>query len=255
MVKDIQSYDVPILVLGDPGQLPPIKGASSLINGAPHALLTEIHRQAEDDPIIAYATRARNQIFIPYGAMGESKHVEKHELTTKEVLAADQILVGKNATRRDWNQQIRAALGRGGDYPVVGEKLICLRNDREKGLFNGMMCEVVRIGDELDFSLELDIRTELQVMEDYTPIKIKALKAHFDIYHDKDIFDSVRTWMYRDVQEFDYGYAITVHKSQGSQWDNVILVDDKFLSWKKAERAKWLYTAITRAAERITIGD
>jgi exodeoxyribonuclease-5 len=252
MLKDLKSYDVPILALGDPGQLPPIEGAGALTSGPPDALLTEIHRQAADNPIISYATRARNQVMIPYGTQGTSSHIHKESVTTRQVLDADQILTGKNTTRRDLNTRIRSLHGFSSPYPEVGEKLICLRNDIGIGIFNGMMAEVVAVGEILAHTIELELRLETQQSK---PVRVRALRAHFDCYRDKDALKNVKWWMMRDAQEFDFGYAITVHKSQGSQWGNILLWDDKFLSWDRQERARWLYTAITRAAESITIAD
>ena len=55
----------------------------------------------------------------------------------------------------------------------------------------------------------------------------------------------------KNSDEFDYGYALTVHKAQGSQWDDVIVFDE---SWAFREhRHRWLYTAITRASQRLTV--
>uniref|UniRef100_UPI0035D076B3 ATP-binding domain-containing protein n=1 Tax=Bartonella sp. MU70NMGDW TaxID=3243561 RepID=UPI0035D076B3 len=51
--------------------------------------------------------------------------------------------------------------------------------------------------------------------------------------------------------DFDYGYALTVHKAQGSQWNNVVLFDESFAF--REMYARWLYTGITRAAERLMI--
>ena len=55
----------------------------------------------------------------------------------------------------------------------------------------------------------------------------------------------------RESDEFDFGYALTVHKAQGSQWDDVVLFDE---SWAFREnRERWLYTGVTRAAKRLTV--
>ena len=251
MLRDLLTFKIPLLVLGDPGQLPPIHGTGALTKHTPDALLTEIHRQAKDNPIINYATRARNAVPIPYGTMGESMRTQQNKLTNEQVLSTDQILTGKNVTRQKINKMVRDKKGFYGIYPVVGEKLICLRNSPVKGLFNGTMCEVINVGDMLDFSFELEILAE----DSAEPIKVKALRAHFDAYEDKEALANVKWWERTDTEEFDFGYAITVHKSQGSQWDNVLIFDDKFLCWKPQERTKWLYTAITRAAKKVIIAD
>lgn len=254
MLNDLLSWEVPILSLGDPGQLPPIDGEGALTREKPDFLLTEIHRQALDNPIIDFATRARNGIFIPKIALGGSKHVAQSMLTTEQVLSYDQILCGKNDTRKKLNTRIRGLRGVTNNiYPEVGDKLICLKNDAEEGLFNGMMCEVIEVGDLLDTSIELRIYRETDDREESDPITVRALRAHFDAYQDKEALDNVKWWERSDTQEFDFGYAITVHKSQGSQWDNVLLWDDKFFVWDRVERKRWLYTGITRAVENVTI--
>src|SRR3990167_534185 len=255
MLRDLLSYGIPILSLGDPGQLPPIEGTGALVNGTPDALLTEIHRQAADNPIIDYATRARNLIMIPYGAKGESEHKLKYEVSDDYLLQFDQVLTGKNITRQELNRKMRAMRGFMGVYPVTGEKLICLRNDSMLGVFNGMIAEVVRVGELYDQHIELDLRLETQLNTKFEPVRVKALRAHFESYHDKEVLKNVKWWARRDTQEFDFGYAITVHKSQGSQWDKVLVYDDKFLVWDRKDRARWLYTALTRAAESVALLD
>lgn len=253
MLEDLLSWEVPILSLGDPGQLPPIDGEGALTREKPDFLLTEIHRQALDNPIIDFATRARNGIYIPKIQLGGSAHTPAAALSSEQVLSFDQILCGKNDTRKKLNGRIRGLKGFTGIYPVVGEKLICLKNDAEAGLFNGMMCEVMAVGDLLDTSIELRIYRETDNRDESDPITVKALRAHFDSYQDKDALENTKWWEKTDTNEFDFGYAITVHKSQGSQWDNVLLWDDKFFVWDRVERKRWLYTGITRAVENVTI--
>lgn len=253
MLGDLLSFDVPMLVLGDPGQLPPIEGEGALIKVKPDVMLTEIHRQAKLSPIIDFATRARNGIYIPKITMGTSSHCEMGALATERVLSFDQIICGKNDTRRKLNQRIRGLKGFEGMFPVMGEKLICLKNNAEDGLFNGMLCTVTKVGELLDTSIELWINRETDYEGD-PPIKVKALRAHFESYQDKNALENVKWWEKDGVDEFDFGYAITVHKAQGSQWEHVLLWDDKmFMGWNRKDRPKWMYTGITRAMESITI--
>lgn len=254
MLADLMKFGVPMLVLGDPGQLPPIDGTGALVRDAADYVLTEIHRQAEGNPIIDFATRARNGIFIPKMARGDSAHVDQALLKPFDVLAFDQVITGKNATRKTLNQRIRDLKGFTETYPQVGDKLICLRNDSETGLYNGSIVYVESVGDLLDVSIELQVRTE-QFDPNVQPplIDIRALRAHFDSYYDKEALDNLKPWDRANALDFDFGYAITVHKSQGSQWDKVLLWDDKFFTWDKPNRRKWLYTGITRAVQSIVI--
>lgn len=253
MLKDLQTFGVPILALGDPGQLPPIDGAGALVKGQPDAFLTEIHRQAQDNPIIDFATRARSGIQIPLGAKGGSMRCLSYQLDKKIFLAVDQIITGKNVTRLDINRRVRSMRGFDKRYPVIGDKLICLKNDKVDMIFNGQMGVVTAVGEVLDAAVELTVAMESGPGEEPREVRVQALRAYFDAYFDKDALNNVRWWDRKANHEFDFGYAITCHKAQGSQWDNVLVWDDGMLVWKPEERKKWLYTAITRAAKNIII--
>lgn len=252
MLRDLLRFEVPLLVLGDPGQLSPIEGEGALIKVEPDYMLTEIHRQAEGNPIIDMATKARQGIYISKMMWGDSGHLDQARIVDPAfIMKFDQILTGKNATRQDINRNMRHYKGFANQspYPVVGEKIICLKNNAGSGLFNGMMCEVHSVGDVLDFAIEYKIIREGET----NPIEVKILRAHFDAYFDKEALDKVRWWEKADADEFDFGYAITVHKSQGSQWDRVLIWDDGFFVWDKPQRKRWLYTALTRAAKSVVL--
>lgn len=250
MKTDLVRFKTPIIALGDPGQLPPIEGTGALFRGEPDVLLTEIMRQAADNPIIDMTVRARKGIPFQYCREGAARRLDRNELSIEDMAEADQVLCGKNATRRMLNAKMRLVHNRRDVYPEPGDKLICLRNNAEMGLFNGLMAEVVERGDLTDNAVKLKIKSETRPN---SPQWIEALRAHFDIYHDKDALEGVRWWQRKDTEEFDFGYAITVHKAQGSQYENVVLYDDKFGVWDKALRRQWLYTAVSRAAETITV--
>ena len=261
MLDDLLSFEIPIIALGDPGQLPPINGPGAIIAVPPDVLLTEVHRQAKDNPIIDFATRARKGIPLPYMKDGAAKCLSRSQVGRTKVLTADQVITGKNATRRELNNTIREHFGFNSVYPDLGEKLICLANDRiDAGdgemipIYNGMMGIVTEVGEILDTAIMLKIKFEALGDPLYDePLDVKVLLAHFHAYHEPTALQNVRWWDRRDNQEFDFGYAITVHKSQGSQWDNVVLWDDKFLTWDRKERAKWLYTGITRASKELLV--
>jgi len=135
--RDLLSFGVPVLVLGDPAQLPPIQGGGFFTGAAPDAMLTEVHRQAADDPIIHLSMAVREGRRLAPGAYGDSQVVRKDELDPDRVLAADQVLVGRNATRRAYNARLRERREFTEALPAAGDKLVCLRNNRRKGLFNG----------------------------------------------------------------------------------------------------------------------
>lgn len=249
MLQDLLLFKTPILVLGDPGQLPPIEGTGALIRDTPDIVLKEIHRQGADSPIIDFATRARNGISLPLSDSGPAKHVKARDFgdVYPYLKGAPQVITGKNNTRRYLNQRLRPGSSM---FPEVGERLICLRNDSQLGLFNGLMVEVLEVGDQRDSSIELVIKSEL---EDSEPQNVLALSAYFQEYEIPKSLEAVKWWQRRDIQEFDFGYAITVHKAQGSQWPSILFVDDGFYVWDRKMRHRWLYTGITRAAEDLTI--
>lgn len=244
--KDLMSFGTPILVLGDPGQLPPISGGGFFTEHEPDILLTEIHRQARDNPIIDLAMHVREGREIMHGDYGTAQVIGKNEVDRDMVLEADQVLVGTNRTRRRYNQRLRELKGFDQAFPQAGDKLVCLRNDPAKGLLNGSLWQVMTSSKEtVKPGINLMVRPEDDDM-DRGAAKIKLLKSAFDAP------DLEVPWATKKrYDDFDYGYALTVHKAQGSQWNSVVLFDE---SWAfRDSRERWLYTAITRAAERLVI--
>ena len=243
--KDLLSFGTPVLVLGDPGQLPPVSGGGFFTEAEPDYLLTEIHRQAQDNPIIALAMRVREGQALEYGDWGTARVIPRREVERERVLAADQILVGTNRTRRRYNARLRELKGFEGPLPRAGDKLVCLRNDPTKGLLNGSLWQVSTASPEKTKpGVNLIVTPEDDV--DRGAAKIKLLKSAFE---DPDA--EVPWATKKRFDDFDFGYALTVHKAQGSQWNDVMLFDE---SWAfKDTRERWLYTAVTRAAETLTI--
>jgi len=244
--RDLMSFGTPILVLGDPGQLPPISGGGFFTDHEPDFLLTEIHRQARDNPIIQLALDVREGREFMYGDYGDARVISRNEVNSEMVTSADQVLVGTNRTRRRYNQRLRELKGFDALYPQSGDKLVCLRNDPAKGLLNGSLWKVMTSSREtVKPGINLLVSPE-EDDPDRGVAKIKLLKAAFD-EPDGDI-----PWQTKKrYDDFDYGYALTVHKAQGSQWNEVVLFDESFAF--RDTRSRWLYTAITRAAERLTI--
>ena len=244
--RDLMSFGTPILVLGDPAQLPPISGGGFFTEHEPDHLLTEIHRQARDNPIIRLALDVREGREFMRGDYGDARVIGKEEVNQDLVLGADQVLVGTNRTRRRYNARLRELKGFSAAYPQAGDKLVCLRNDPAKGLLNGSLWKVMTSSREtVKPGINLLVSPE-EDDPDRGVAKIKLLKAAFE-EQDTEIPWSTK----KRFDDFDYGYALTVHKAQGSQWDEVVLFDE---SWAfKDTRQQWLYTAITRAAKKLTI--
>ncbi len=243
--RDLLSFGTPVLVLGDPAQLPPIAGAGFFTEGQPDIMLTEVHRQAADDPIVRLSMIAREGGRLEEGRYGESRVVSRDAIDQDEVLAADQVLVGRNVTRRSYNARIRELLGRDGAVPEAGEILVCLRNDRKRGLLNGSLWQVERTRKPRKGLLRYALSPE-----DTEPGKARTVVSINPAFFDGTA-DALPLPERRRSDEFDYGYVLTVHKAQGSQWDAVMLFDESFAF--RENRARWLYTGITRAASKLTV--
>jgi len=242
--RDLLSFGVPLLVLGDPAQLPPIQGAGFFTEAEPDAMLTEVHRQAKDDPIVHLSMAVREGRTLAPGRYGESEVVARAALDPLRVTTADQILVGRNATRRAYNTRMRALRGLKEPLPQAGDKLVCLRNNKKKGLFNGGLWTLIERRERKSGVLALRIKPE-----DEPWARTMRVTARPECFMGGS--EALSWEERRGHDEFDFGYVLTVHKAQGSQWDDVCLFDESF-AFPDA-RARWLYTGITRAAKKLTV--
>lgn len=236
LARDIESFNVPVLVLGDPFQLPPIEGGGYYTNRKPDVLLTQIHRQALESPVLSLATDVR---------LGRSwrEHLVKVDLAA--AMAADQILCWKNSTRINLTSKIRAKLGRPAGVPVAGDRVMCLVNNKDLGVFNGQQFEVVY--HYWDNVFELCDDDGNIVRHHYDPDGFRGLDGEKE--------GKARRRHTGRVGLFTFANVITVHKAQGSEWSHVYVVDQTEQMWKSstAEKARWMYTAITRASDRVTL--
>jgi exodeoxyribonuclease-5 len=261
MARDLMSFGRPILVLGDPGQLPPIKGEGAFTQQAPDIMLTEIHRQAAESAIIRLATMAREGQSIGFGQYDDHAwKMRMADVTPDQALRGGQVICGRNATRFQLNNALRRAAGLGGSFLPTGpnEKIICLKNQSDLGLINGMFLSLADIVDEgsLYFSAVVADEDGTHIgppARDGKPGRLLLYKGHFEDHvaldpnrHDRDWRDK------KKLTEATFGWAITCHKAQGSQWENVVVWDDG-LGRTEQDRRRWLYTAITRAERGLVI--
>jgi len=236
--RDLLRFGVPIIGIGDPAQLPPVEGCGFFTTGEPDVMLTEIHRQARDNPIIQMATTVREGGRLALGDYGTSRVVT---LDNVDEVAGDQILVGRNITRRNINSGLRETHGLRGAYPLKGDKLVCLRNDYRRGFLNGSIWFIEEV-----IKASTDGEIVLSVVPEEGGDAVTATTHAFcftGLNHPEGNS--------REYVEFDFGYALTVHKAQGSQWNNVILHDES--RYFREHWKRWLYTGITRAAQLITV--
>ncbi len=282
VLRDLLSYNVKCLFCGDGAQLPPVNGTCPLL-ATPHYTMKEIVRQAADNPIIQVATMARNGEVIPYGNYGDKVCViRKNAISSAErkrlFLKANQIICGRNYTRNCINEEMRRYKGIPQDelLPIEGEKVICTLNDWEKPLDQGKKFHLVNgiIGTAYDVKESLD---ELATMEFQADFLDYGVKVPFDtgiftngkykhayghravtlsdgtVVHEYnyEVLRRLKAVSEEPICRFEFAYAVTCHKAQGSEFDFVIVFDE---SWAFGEeRARWLYTAITRAKEKLLI--
>jgi exodeoxyribonuclease-5 len=244
LARDLMSFRVPLLVLGDPAQLPPIQGGGFFTDAEPDVMLTEVHRQAINDPIVRLSMDIRSGQRLVPGEYGASQVVRRDALDPQRVLGADQVLVGRNATRRAYNARMRERRGFSEALPMLGDKLVCLRNNRRKGLFNGGLWVIK----EKPKTRRAIIGMRLRPDED---LNARAVKVSVRPECFTGAIEQLEWEQRKRHDEFDFGYVLTVHKAQGSQWDDVVLFDESFAFPDSRER--WLYTGVTRAAKRLTV--
>lgn len=262
------THHIPVLALGDPGQLPPVAAQDTGVLKNPHIFLDEIMRQAEESEIIRLTMDIRAGKPLELYRGNEVRVIDTAELFTANVWDwADQILVGKNDTRFTVNAIMRRrALNQTNLFPVDGDRIICLKNNwtllnaTGDNLVNGMSgrIENIRPGNRSE-----DPFTEKFIVADFIP-DLEDACIFPDLKMDECLFTEHREsknlinpnrWI-PDIykpEQFDYGYAITVHKAQGSEYDNVLVLEEFLRSESKADHIKWLYTAATRAAKKLII--
>lgn len=246
--EDLLRFGIPILAVGDHGQLPPINPGFNLMSRL-DAKLELIHRQAADNPIIHLSMLARETGVIPLGHFGDgvrkidrtdySSATEVEELMQRR---ADKLLVltGYNQTRIKLNQQMRQFLGFESKEPVTGDKVICLKNNWEKGIYNGMLGKIRKIKSNYEVEIEMENQLAyegLVLADQFGSASSMAAKIR-----KKD-----------GVDLFDYGYALTVHKAQGSQAKSVLLFEERNKYMCDEDWRRWLYTGVTRAEEELMI--
>lgn len=253
---DLLSYKIPIIAVGDHGQLPPISGNFNLIQ-KPEIRLEEIHRQAKDNPIIAMSLLAREKGFIPSGDYGYNvMKVDKGSNNSQEVIGEllenykkDTLLIcGYNTTRVKLNKFIRQTLNFEYPQPSNGDRVICLKNNSSKSIFNGMLGTIRSISHDEGDNFYI-AKIEMDGEDDFYKGLIRV-----DQFNNSESLSFAKEKSVRDDMDyFDFGYALTVHKAQGSQSKRVILFEERFKQMDDDMWKRWLYTAVTRAESELFI--
>jgi exodeoxyribonuclease-5 len=240
MHEDLEALATKILYVGDHGQLQPIGYDPGLMRD-PVIRLEKIHRQAEGSPILRYAHHLRegNDPF-DVAQPNKDSEVQIANRWPDDLHEFDTVLVGYNGTRHYLNKLIREARGFKGVMPQEGETLICLANNPHFGIFNGLQV-IVKDCEPRDKETAWLRFTDFEGFDRQVPIYLPQLGTSEKFQREELIRENLGL--------FDWGYALTVHKAQGSEWDNVCVIEKIHPGWGEA---RWRYTAATRAAKKLT---
>jgi exodeoxyribonuclease-5 len=259
--RDLLSFGIPVLAVGDHGQLPPV-GSEFNLMAEPMIRLERIYRQAADSPIIEMATLARATGELPvreYGAGVRKldRAAPETGLIVQEFLESWRpellVLCGYNKTRQQLNAAIRAARDVESPEPASGDQVVCLRNNRRARVYNGM---TGRIRYCVPAPAHLDPERRWYEAE----IALDGEDYGFSGYILREQFGTAETVKRPPLAPggqpgdlWDFGYALTVHKAQGSQADRVLVFEERFPRSTDEDWRRWLYTAVTRAVTELTV--
>ena len=269
VLYDLTEFGVKLLLCGDNAQLPPVEGFNGFMT-APDYTLKTIVRQQSGNPVIKLSEMARENKYIPFGKYGDSvsvisKRIFQGEIRKRSLIRADQIICGINKTRVQINDEIRSLLGFS-ELPQSGDKLICTQNNWETFIDTQMRFNMVNgiIGEA--FKPFYDFKTGVGFMmfkpdflEDFCaeaiPFDIGIFTDGYYRYKRGDYFekfdDKGEPCGAFTLNRFEYGYCISCHKAQGSEFDNVVVFDESYAF--KEDKSRWLYTAITRAKKKLIL--
>ncbi len=273
MIEQLMKYHgIYMIFLGDPGQLPPIsKDTDNHLLDHPHIFFNEIMRQAQDSEIIRLSMDIREGKPLSLFNGKDVQVLNKNNLNMGMLTWADIVLVGTNNTRRSLNQQIRQYLGFTKLTPQENDKIICCRNDwqtlsdKESPLINGSLGRLANTYESFIHYPSWMKIDSIPVMEG--EFVTEEGERFSNLILDKEFFTSgqkalskqqeylisrSKTHRKKVLKEFDYGYCITVHKAQGSEWDKVLVFEESF-PFDKEEHARWLYTAVTRSSKKCVL--
>lgn len=270
IMRDLLSFDIPIIAVGDPFQLPPVSGDESEMLADSDVVLEEIMRQGEGSAIAYLAEKIRQgrplkeDESAPGCIWQMPKEIIRDEYQKDMFAWADQIIAGRNATVAKVNEQARRWLGFTGQLPVPGDKLICKKNSWDTILIDGKLPTAL-VNGLIGYCTSVDQREKSESVpwRDKPIIGTEHLLNLRPVFEETAEFKELKynpaaLWESKQARGnlkgiiFQFGYCITCHAAQGSEWDNVLLYDD---SWYDSNdpmfQARWRYTGVTRAAKRL----
>jgi exodeoxyribonuclease-5 len=240
--RDLESIGCRVLYVGDHGQLPPVMGNIGLMDEEHlDVRLERVFRQVADSPILRLAMMARNGEPIDVGEYGPGVQVVRGKNHDVEADVDTLLLCYTNKMRVQHNAMMRFALGLPPGKPVVGDKVLCLKNNNDVGIANGML----GILENIEPSGMYYYRVVIQILGEERRYRGRILAQQFQ--EDK-------TMLVRGADLWTFGYCLTAHKAQGSEADDVIVFRESSM-WRMSpdDQRRWLYTAITRAKKTLTI--
>lgn len=263
--RDMQKMCGTLILVGDHHQLPPVgdrENPAGLFGSLrPSAALTEIMRQQEGSLILSVADAARrddpklNQML---------RHFEP-QCDFSELLDA-QMICYTNKERQRINHLCRRLRGFTKPYPQDGDLMVITNNYSEE-LINGTTVEVIWF--EWDGrSPEATIRVQHETgavtckfaMGAFIKDQIGSQQELLCENYDEKNFDDEIIRL-----EATFSYCLTAHKSQGSEWEKVVVFDQRTLIRKvQASNAlaglspdeyarRWIYTCATRAKKELYV--
>jgi exodeoxyribonuclease-5 len=254
LAQDIEAYGIPVLVLGDPAQLPPVEGGGHYINGRPDFVLEEIHRQALESPVLELATRVRTSGDASLGL----RQGDTVPASLAAAMEADQVIVWSNKRRWSMIDAMRRKAGRQAGVIEAGDRIMCLTNNKDLAVFNGGQFTVLAASPD-------KAGATLRLMDDdgYE----RTISVFADGFMGLDVEKQAKgsgAGIRGNRMLATFANAITCHKAQGSEWGTVYVVNELpsmmamdarrvGVAGARVKAAQWLYTAVTRASDQVIV--